>query len=423
MNLIIFIDNKCLESQPHKSLATVRVGGLTLLQRVLRASAKLFEQTTILAPSHFVLPPDTKVAPPTLIHYEEDKDLEAALIPETTGTSDQLCVCWLQGLLSRDLFCNPPANECQITKNGQNTGVYFLNTAQVPPPEHVAQLQTRLEQIHDTHEAQGGLFCPIHQKSDLAKAQSILTRSLRKPLGRESDGLVAYFINRPMSLQISRLLANSPITPNMITAVGLIIGLLAAFLVAQGSYIYMVVGAVLWQTSSMLDGVDGELARMRLAPSHSGEWFDTIADDIINVSFLVGLGHGASVQSSNSLYFTLALIVAVCMQVSLLWFYREFIKMGIASHNHYEWGFEKESKLAKTQAVKPSPLKSIADKIATAFSWIAKRDFYTFLIMLMLIATLTKSAFFLMLAGTAFITVGALIQLSLSALRKNKKKA
>ena len=55
------------------------------------------------------------------------------------------------------------------------------------------------------------------------------------------------------------------------------------------------------------------------------------------------------------------------------------------------------------------------------FAWIAKRDFYTFLIMLLVICDLNQPAYFIMLTGASFVGIGGLIALSIRAIRHRGK--
>ncbi|MBO5753424.1 MAG: hypothetical protein J6S69_07005, partial [Proteobacteria bacterium] len=175
----------------------------------------------------------------------------------------------------------------------------------------------------------------------------------------------------------------------------------------------------------MVDVIDGELARMRMSPSHSGEWFDTVADDITNIAFLAGLGYGIGQISNTPLYFYVAAGICGMMVISCSWFYREFVKMGIASHNHFEWGFEAENKENKENEHR-NPIRKALDLIAGGFAWIAKRDFYTFLIMCLVMAgacfsPLYYAAYFIMLIGASFVGIGGISALTLRAIRNRKK--
>lgn len=123
--------------------------------------------------------------------------------------------------------------------------------------------------------------------------------TLRKP----ADGLVSRWLNRRISLAVTRRLANVPITPNQISIVTLLLGIASGVVVAQGTYALGIVGAALLQIQSTLDGVDGELARLRSQCTRLGQWLDTISDDLAEFSFLLGLTIASPTQGMKTLGF------------------------------------------------------------------------------------------------------------------------
>ncbi|HSA59664.1 MAG TPA: CDP-alcohol phosphatidyltransferase family protein, partial [bacterium] len=121
--------------------------------------------------------------------------------------------------------------------------------------------------------------------------------ALRKP----ADGLVSRWLNRRISLAITRRLAGVPITPNQISIITMLLGLASGVAVARGTYTLGVVGAALLQLQSTLDGVDGELARLRSQCTRLGQWLDTLSDDFSEFSFLLGLTVASSSSGSPGL--------------------------------------------------------------------------------------------------------------------------
>ena len=119
---------------------------------------------------------------------------------------------------------------------------------------------------------------------------SALFEACRKPV----DGVVARHINRHISIFVSKRIVGTPITPNMMSAITFLLAIAATYCVAMGTYGYVLFGAFLLQWNSILDGVDGELARVRFQHSKLGQWLDTVSDDVSNLLFFWGLGIGAS---------------------------------------------------------------------------------------------------------------------------------
>ena len=128
--------------------------------------------------------------------------------------------------------------------------------------------------------------------SDAADAESV-DRRIWQDCHKDSDGPVSRHFNRHVSTSVSQFLAPLGTTPNQMSAVTFAVGLAATFTVAVGGFWWFLLGAALYQLSSILDGVDGELARSKFEFSVTGEWVDNISDNTKDILFLLGLGYGA----------------------------------------------------------------------------------------------------------------------------------
>lgn len=103
-------------------------------------------------------------------------------------------------------------------------------------------------------------------------------------------GLVARWLNKPVSFRITRrVLCHLPVTPNQVTLGAGLIGLLGCAFIATGHYAAVVFGYFLAHVQSVLDGCDGELARVRFQQSPIGEWLDTVTDDGLNLALCASL--------------------------------------------------------------------------------------------------------------------------------------
>ncbi|CAN5759115.1 hypothetical protein BH11MYX2_BH11MYX2_41440 [soil metagenome] len=120
--------------------------------------------------------------------------------------------------------------------------------------------------------------------AEVRTAERTLIWSLRK----SADGMVAKLINRRISHPITYLLRNTPISPNHVTAVALLCAIVGGIVISRGSYLAGAIGMFLVNFGSIVDGVDGEIARLRYQFSQSGQWFDTIADDVATVAYTTG---------------------------------------------------------------------------------------------------------------------------------------
>lgn len=111
---------------------------------------------------------------------------------------------------------------------------------------------------------------------------------LKKICWKETETVwYAKNVIRHISIRITRLLLPTGITANQATLIGLIIGIVACFLIGTGSIFYSILGVGLLQTSYVVDCVDGEIARFKKESSINGIFIDFIGHDVlIPFSFL-----------------------------------------------------------------------------------------------------------------------------------------
>jgi hypothetical protein len=120
---------------------------------------------------------------------------------------------------------------------------------------------------------------------DPRAAERELALALRKTVA--ADGPLAFYVVRPVSRAIALPLARTFVAPNAITLLALGLGITAAAAAARGAG--LLAGIALW-LGSILDCVDGDLARLKLASSRAGEWLDTLTDDLTTFSLLAAVG-------------------------------------------------------------------------------------------------------------------------------------
>jgi len=170
-------------------------------------------------------------------------------------------------------------------------------------------------------------FDPIDVKDSQSAraAERALFRGLRKP----EDGWTSRYLNRYISLFLSRLLVRTPLRPNQISVGILGFGVAGALFAAQGSELGLVLGAAFLQTQSVLDGCDGEVSRVTYRGSRTGEWLDTIGDDLSNYGYFAGAAWGLYRLSGGSLlYLATGAVILFSGLVSSGLEYRYLIKIG-----------------------------------------------------------------------------------------------
>ena len=102
------------------------------------------------------------------------------------------------------------------------------------------------------------------------------------------EGMVSRYLNRRLSHPLARLLARTPITPNQVSLAGLALALASLALFLAGYNIWAGLAA---QASSIVDGADGDLARLKGMATRFGGFLDAVLDRYADVVILAGLAY------------------------------------------------------------------------------------------------------------------------------------
>lgn len=157
----------------------------------------------------------------------------------------------------------------------------------------------------------GSFWIDIDDPAALKKAEKLLYGKLIKP----ADGLISRYINRGFSIRIFTpllLKIYRGITPNQVTILSFVVGLVSSLYFFLG---YAITGALLIQLSSILDGCDGEIARLKHMQSKLGDFLDAILDRYADGFILLGIFYYSLTEIGNKeifgIYFSPLLIIII----------------------------------------------------------------------------------------------------------------
>ena len=137
-----------------------------------------------------------------------------------------------------------------------------------------------------TFEISGRFWIDVDDPAAFSRAENTILADLKD---KPNDGPVSRYLNRPVSIRISRRLVDHPITPNQISLFSFLCSVLAAGLFALEGYFALLLGGLMAQFASILDGCDGEVARLKHQSSAYGGWFDAVLDRYADAFLLFGL--------------------------------------------------------------------------------------------------------------------------------------
>jgi phosphatidylglycerophosphate synthase len=122
------------------------------------------------------------------------------------------------------------------------------------------------------------LYVRVGYERDVIAAEDALFQSL----ARNTTNVFARYVDRAMSRALSRQLAPYPITPNQITLFSIALGVVSGLLLLRPTYGFGLLGSFLFLASTIIDGCDGEIARLKFQESEEGARLDVLGDNLVH---------------------------------------------------------------------------------------------------------------------------------------------
>ena len=279
--------------------------------------------------------------------------------------------------------------------NDQPIGIYVLSAdialdaAEQCPPEiysvdqfHAWLLSTYSVECKPVDE---NLWQRVVTPEDRLAAEKKLDRWLVKP----TDGFFAQ-MNRRISVPISRQLIKFPITPNMVSLFTLGVGIAAGAFFAWGGYWHTLIGALLSVWASILDGCDGEVARLKLLESDFGCWLETVCDYLYYLFIFAGMAIGLIRTSDQRIYLAwgILLLFGAVMSFLVTGFGRRYLAAGRPEQYLRIWQGKAESR-------RSNPILYFGRYT----EFIIRRAFMPWALLFFAVFSLTKEVFFLAALG------------------------
>jgi 1L-myo-inositol 1-phosphate cytidylyltransferase / CDP-L-myo-inositol myo-inositolphosphotransferase len=299
--------------------ASTRVAGLPIAERVVRAARRAGYSRVIVQSSGPCTDatfegPVTVVGAGTVV---SPALLEAALA--FTPAVDGVC----------DVPAGPDWPESGVLRAGPAAATAHARLAS----ELAARRQRALPlpSGEDVSQGRARLAVRIRTPEELAQAERIIRRSSYK----DTDRGFACF-NRRISLPISVALMRTPLTANQLSVTLVAVGIYAGWLFSQGRYWTGLVAACLSLAASVLDGCDGEIARLKYQESALGCWIETIGDYLYYIAIFIGITAGTVRQTGSPAFYWIGglALAGTLATFALLIFLRNRITSGRPERLH-----------------------------------------------------------------------------------------
>ena len=246
----------------------------------------------------------------------------------------------------------------------------------VPKPDDLVALRREMPGVVEipanlvrasSRTLEGGLR--VNDEASRKRAEDAIFAELMR--GRQ--GFVARYLNRPVSLFITRhLLCHLPVTPGQVCVAAALVGLCGAVLVATGSYAIMVWGFFLAHLQAVLDGCDRELAGVRLQETHFRQRLDMMLDESLDIAIFAALGVGFF-RGTGVGHYLAAGLAAAAMHI----FYDAVLLGEIRRQGESENRLEVKWRLAGIRSIK-TRLEQRSNNLVRTLVTMGRRDFFIF---------------------------------------------
>ncbi len=214
----------------------------------------------------------------------------------------------------------------------------------------------------------------VTDRGDLPRAEKWLLKSLVK----DSEGFMSRHVERPISLAISRRLSETSVSPNTMTVLSVAVGLAGSAFFLSSRPALQLLGALLVLAHSILDGCDGELARLKFQESRFGGILDFWGDNVVHSALFAAIAAEWSRAAGQRWPLALGAAAILGTLLSAALVYRLTMR-----------GVTEGPLFTSVSLSREAPLSRLADALA-------RRDF---LYLLVILAALGKSHWFLALAA------------------------
>ncbi len=216
----------------------------------------------------------------------------------------------------------------------------------------------------------------VLNRTDLRHAERWLLQGLIK----DTEGFMSKHFERKISLAVTRRLVDTDITPNQMTAVSVAIGIMGALFFLSTMPLYQLTGALLFLLHSILDGCDGEIARLKYLESRFGGILDFWGDNAVHSAVFLCIGLGWWMADGTLLPLLLACSATAGGLLSAGFVYQQTMRHKTGDGPLFT---------SVTTSDTPSRLSALADTLT-------RRDF---IYLVIIVSALGKAHWFLVLAA------------------------
>lgn len=269
------------------------IAGLPLVRRIVLAAERAGFERILVHPRACLEPQLLAGTAAALLDADTRVAARARLVLVPVNVLPQ--ARWLRALREMPLDPETLAVDASLTAVVESAGIdEVLRSAgeAVGVQDLITALSRRLARATEAEDPAGRIL--LGGAAGVQAAEDWLLRSLIK----DTEGFMSRHVERRVSLAITRRLVGTRMTPNQMTLVSLTIGLLGSPFFLSAEPWHQIVGSLLFLTHSILDGCDGELARLKFQESPTGARLDFWGDNLVHVAVFGCMAGGWSMAEA-----------------------------------------------------------------------------------------------------------------------------
>jgi len=203
---------------------------------------------------------------------------------------------------------------------------------------------------------------------------------------KPGDGLVSRWLNRPISQRLTWLVLAMPAArPIHVTMFNAMLAAIMVVALLAGSQAGLLLGGILFHSASVLDGVDGEMARATFRTSAAGAALDSAIDMATNLLFIAAVSAHLAWRDGDAIGWIggWALLAGTIGSLLIAWRVRA---------DGAPLGFD--------MFKRAGPVRGIGDLVYWIVQTLSSRDCFAFLFMVLIILGLERIALSILSAVT-----------------------
>jgi phosphatidylglycerophosphate synthase len=279
-----------------RGVAALRVAGLSLLRRlVLAATSAGYARVLVAegAAADGAALDGTIAGPLAAAPAASSAGRRLVLVPANLVPQKRWLRALLDARLERDKLHADATLGVAVVETPRVDAVLAAARGETAP-QVLERLRKVFDQVPLAPDPAGAML--VRDGAERRGAEAWLYRSLIK----QNEGFMSRHFERRISMAVTRRLVETRVTPNMMTVVSVAIGLAGAACFLSPRPAWQLTGALLFLLHSILDGCDGELARLKFLESRRGAVLDFWGDNIVHFAVFSAIAVGWALHTHSA---------------------------------------------------------------------------------------------------------------------------